>query len=73
MADTGRRMRLPRLRVVIAARGEAADRTRTRGRRRGRTRWTASGRSGGGRPRSRERERRVRSVFGGNVSVLLYD
>ena len=51
MADTGRRMRLPRLRVVIAARGEAADRTRIRGRRRGRTRWTASGRSGGGRPR----------------------
>ena len=73
MADTGRRMRLPRLRVVIAARGKVADRTRIRGRRRGRTRWTASGRSGGGRPRSRERERRVRSVFGDNVSVLLYD
>ena len=70
-----RRRRLPRLRVVIAARGEAADRTRTRGRRRGRTRWTASGRSGGGRPRRGAGSGREGSgqCFGGNVSSLLQD
>ena len=70
-----RRRRLPRLRVVIAARGKAADRTRARGRRRGRTRWTASGRSGGGRPRRGAGSGREGSgqCFGGNVSALLQD